>query len=250
MAPFRALSSAAFALLLAVTTVPASAAEPLSPDQQDAVRQVVIDLLRTQPELVVEALQAFQQRQEAEQRALEKNLIATLKKDLEGDPNSPVVGNPNGDVTIVEFSDYRCGYCKKVFPSIQTLLKEDGKIRFVIKEFPVLGEESVIAARIAQAAWFLAPRKYPDLHTAMMANRGAMTEDKLLQMAEGLGLARDKLKAMMNAPEVDQAIKKTYGIAEGIGVRGTPAFVVGGRLVPGAVDIDTLRKLVAEARKG
>ncbi len=247
MRPFRLMSCAA-AVVVALSGY-AAAAEPLSPEQEEAVRQLVIDVLKNRPEIIIEALQAYEIKRQAEQKAQEKDAIASLRSELEEDPASPFVGNPEGDVTIVEFSDYRCGYCKKVFPSLQALLKEDPKLRLVIKEFPVLGEESVLAARAGLAIWQLAPGKYDDFHAVMMANRGALTEDKLLRVGEGLGVSRDRMKAAMASPEVERSIGKNHQLAGRIGIQGTPAFIVGGQLVPGAVEVDVLRQLVAHARQ-
>ncbi len=248
MASFRPLLALAILALVAAAT-PAMADSALTPAQEEAVRRTVTELLKSNPEIVVDALKSYQEKQEAAQRDHEKITIESLRNDLENDEASPVVGNPNGDVTIVEFMDYRCGYCKKVFPELQALLKEDPKIRYVFKEFPVLGEESVMAAHYALAVWAVAPNKYADYHAALMNNRGAFTEDKLLKIAEGYGIDGDALKRAVADEATEKAIKKIYAMASTLGIRGTPAFIVGGRLVPGAVGIAVLRQLVAEARK-
>ncbi len=156
---------------------PAAAAEDaLSPGQQRAVEEVVRDYLRRNPEVLLEAIEAMRAKRDAEQQATVRKNLVSLRGDLENDPTSPVGGNPRGDVTIVEFFDYQCPYCKRVFPAVQTLLKTDGNIRYVFKEFPILGPQSVVAARAALAAWKLDRDRYVPFHAALMQSTGRPNE--------------------------------------------------------------------------
>jgi protein-disulfide isomerase len=209
------------------------------------VRQYILD----HPEVVIESLQAYQAKQRlAEQQEVQATLV-TLKDEIENDPASPVAGNPKGDVTIVEFFDYRCGYCKRVFPSLQTLMETDGNVRYVFKEFPVLGPESVAASRAALAVWNLQPDKYFPFHTALLQSRGSLTEERILQIAEQVGIEPTRVREGMADPRIEEALQKNIALARQIKVNGTPAFIIGGQLVPGAIDLATLKQLVASARE-
>lgn len=247
-----ARSFAALAILaasLAVATPPAGAAEPaLTPAQTKAVEDVVHNYLREHPEVLLEAIQALRDKQAAAEQARQRKALTSNRAELEKDTRSPVAGNPSGDVTIVEFFDYRCTYCKRVSPSLQKLVKSDKNVRFVFKEFPVLGPESVFASRVALAAWHLEPKKYEGLHYALMDARGALTQAKVMDIAASAGYAPDALRAKMSDPEVDQVITRNHQLAQKLGITGTPAFIIGDHLVPGAIDLDTLRALVARAR--
>ena len=157
-------------------TAPALAAShALSPAQQKAVEQMIHDYLLNRPEVVLEGVRNLQQRQEGEAQSRAKASLAELKKQIEDDPASPVGGNPHGDVTVVEFFDYACGYCKKAYPDLKTLIGGDKNIRLVYKEFPILGPASDQAARVAMAVWRLAPGKYAAFHDAVMGGRGQPT---------------------------------------------------------------------------
>ncbi|MGF1641559.1 MAG: DsbA family protein [Rhodospirillales bacterium] len=210
------------------------------------VRQYILD----HPEVIVESLQAYQTRQRAaEQRDAQAALVA-MKGELENDPRMPIAGNPAGDVTVVEFFDYRCTYCKRVLPAIQELIESDGNIRYVFVEFPVLGPESVTAARAALAVWNLRPETYFAFHTALLEARGSLSEDRVLQIATGLGLDAAQLRTAMADPKIDEALERNYALGRRINVTGTPAFVIGGKLVPGAIDLAAMKQLVSAARDG
>jgi protein-disulfide isomerase len=243
-------SAGLVALFLAATVSLANAADPLSPAQKDAVREIVREYLMENPEVLIEALRAYEARMAEDQQKQQQAVLAQRKDQLERDPTSPVAGAPDGDVTLVEFSDYRCGYCKKVFPAVHDLLKADGKIRFVIKELPILGPESVVAARAALAVWRSAPAKYIAFHTALMTARGNLDEPRILEIAAEVGIDSKALMTAMRDPEIAAILGKNRELAQALNINGTPAFVIGGRLIPGAVEADTLRQLVAAARKG
>ena len=212
-----------------------------------AIEEIVRDLVRRKPEIVLEALREMerQQRSANSQRTME--LVDKNDPELFEDPGSPVGGNPDGDVTIVEFFDYKCPYCKRVVPSIRQLLADDSNIRFVYKEWPILGPDSVLAARAALAAW--KQDKYEEFHFAMMGVRGAISEGTLMQTARKIGLDVDRLAQDMYSDEIAGTIKRNMAVAARLGIRGTPAFIVGDTLVPGAVALTDLRELVQAVRK-
>ena len=230
---------------------PATAAEDaLSPGQKRAVEEVVREYLRRNPEILLEAIGAMRAKRDAEQQSKVRNNLVSLRGELENDPTSPVGGNPQGDVTIVEFFDYQCPYCKRVLPTVQTLLKTDGNIRYVFKEFPILGPQSVVAARAALAAWKLDRDRYVPFHIALLQTRGRLSEQKILGVAAEIGLDVERLRAAMADPAIDKILARNAKLARALDINGTPAFVIGETVVPGAVDLETLTALVLEARGG
>jgi protein-disulfide isomerase len=243
---------ARFFFVLFILAVPSAMAaeDALSPRQKQAVEGVVRDYLTRNPEVLVEAIRALRAKQESEDRNKAQKNLASLRGELENDPTSPVGGNPRGDVTIVEFFDYRCGFCKRVFPTLMTLMKSDGNIRYAFKEFPILGPDSVVVARAALAVWKLDKAKYLAFHSALMNNRGELPERKVMKIAANNGLDVGKLRKIMADPDLEKMIRKNYQLAEALAITGTPAFIIGKRLVRGAIDLETIEQLVAEARKG
>ena len=228
---------------------PRSFPDGLTDQQKKEVRELIGEHLRDNPEIILEAIQILQQREQARQDRQLRSNLAAHRRELERDPTSPVGGNPKGDVTVVEFFDYLCGFCKQVFPAIQELLRTDGNIRWVFKEFPILTPESRIAARAALAAWNRDRDKYMDFHAALMESRGGLSEGEVLRMAGNAGLDPEAIRAGMNDPEVEQALQRNSRLAERLGIRGTPGFVIGDRVVPGAIDLRTMRQMIKELRE-
>ena len=243
----------ALALAISALSAPAQAqgkAAAMTDAQKQAVEQIVREYLTQNPEVVVDAIKVYRERQEKAEEARNQAALQTHRAKLFDDASTPIGGNPKGDVTIVEFFDYRCGYCKRAFPSVQELLKSDGNIRYVYKELPILGEQSMFASRAALAGFRADPKKYEAFRGAMMSAQGALTEERVLRLAKESGYDPAALKKGMAAPEVQAMISENYKLAENLGITGTPAFVIGDQLVPGAVSVDTMRELVAKARKG
>lgn len=224
----------------------ALAADPLTPAQADAVKALVRQVLRDNPELVMEALQTLEVKQQAEQAENAKKMIAASRASLERDPADPVLGNPNGDVTIVEFFDYRCPYCKQVADTVTKVIKADGKVRLVLKEYPILGPQSVQASLAALAAQ--RQGKYAELHDALMAHRGTIDDATIERLATAAKLDVARLKADMDSPELKQRLQAVLLQGREIGANGTPAFVIGDRMIPGAVDADALKAAIADVR--
>ena len=222
------------------------AAEVLDAGARQATEEVIRDYLLKHPEVVEQALQVLEQRRREAEKQRARDAVAAHREELLRDPGSPVGGNPRGDVTVVEFFDYRCGYCKGVAGTVRQLLEEDPGIRLVYKEFPILGDESLLAAGAALAA--RAQGRYGAFHDALMAASGPWTLPVLLQVAARVGLDAGKLQADMEAPEIHAAIERNRALAEALGITGTPAFVVGFELVPGALDLHALKALVSQAR--
>lgn len=214
----------------------------------EALQQAIHDYILAHPEVLIQSLRLAKEREENRAAEQTKALVTSLKNDLIDDPSAPVLGNPSGDVTLIEFFDYRCPYCRQVEPFLQALIKSDHGLRLVVKEFPILGPTSVYAARVALAAY--KQGKYEQFHDAVMSKRSNFDEATLLKLAEEAGLALDRLKTDMNSPEVNAEIKRTIEIAKVLKLSGTPAFIVGTELIPGATDPETLQALLDEARHG
>lgn len=248
MSPFKSLIAAVL-----VMTVPLAAcskeAAPLDAQQKQQMEQLVHEYLVKNPEVVIEAIKEFQRREQAANQARQQNALATFSDDLKGSPNDPVMGNVNGDVTMVEFFDYRCGYCKRVFPDVQSLLESDGNIRLVLKEFPVLGPKSIYASRAAQAVWLHQKDKYQAFHTAMMMSKGGLSEEKVQKLASDSGVDTKALVEQMNDPLVDATLEANAKQAEAMGITGTPAFIIGNTLAPGAIPLAAMVDMIVAARK-
>jgi protein-disulfide isomerase len=247
-------SSVACFLLLCIVLGPSLAMSdehavdrPSLPTREGDVQQVIHDYILAHPEVLIESLQSAKRKAEEEFAAATKSITAAYKKELIEDPRAPVFGNPEGDVTVVEFFDYRCPYCRQVDPWLRALVSSDPGIRIVQKELPILGPPSVFAARVALAA--NKQGKHLELHEALMAKKPNFDEAGILGVAEAVGLDLVRLKADMNSAEVDAEILSGARVAKALRLTGTPAFVVGSELVPGATDLETLKALVNEARR-
>ena len=246
--PFIALAVACAFALPCVPALTQTTDTSKTPIANEALERAIHDYILAHPEVLIQSLRIAKEREETRAAEQGKALLASLKHELVDDPNAPVRGNPSGDVTLVEFFDYRCPYCRQVEPFLQALLKNDHGLRVVVKEFPILGPASVYAAKLALAA--NKQGKYELFHDAVMSRRSNFDEATLLKLAEEAGLALDRLKTDMNSPEVDAEIKRTTEIAQALRLSGTPAFIVGTELIPGATDPETLQALLDEARHG
>lgn len=233
-----------FVLVALLTLGPAMAtAQALS---EADMKRLALEAIRENPEIVMEAIAILQAREDRAAEASRERVLSEQRLLLERDPNAPVIGNPDGDVTLIEFFDYNCPYCKRMAPDIEALIAGDDNIRIVYREWPILGEGSVFATRAALAA--RNQGKYEEFHWAMMNLKGRAEEASVLRVAANLGMDLDQLKADMNAPEVDEHIKTSMSLAQLLGFNGTPSFVIGNALVPGQVPLSELEGLVAETR--
>lgn len=247
MPPVRRLS-AAMVLAAVLAAAPAVAAEPFTAEQKAAVEAIVRDYIARNPELVLQAIAAIEARQKAENEESQQAALVAHRDALERRDGDPVLGNPDGDVTIVEFFDYQCGYCKTMARPMRELVHGDGKVRWVLKEFPILGPESVVAARASLAA----DRQglYEAFHFTLMELRGRLSEAAIWQAATEAGLDIDRLRKDMADPAIAATIDANYQLAQALRIEGTPAFVIGRTLVPGAAPKEHLAELVRKARDG
>lgn len=221
----------------------------LSEEQRKEIEQIIHDYIMKSPETILRSVQEHQARQEAAKERQIVDIIRERSDELLRDPDSYVAGNPDGDVTLVEFFDYRCGYCKRVHPVVKKLLEDDGNIRLVYKEFPILGAPSLYAARAAIAS--LGSGKYLPFHNALMEARGQLTEERVLFIAEEVGLDADEIESGMEQAKerAQQIIARNFGLAEALKISGTPAFVIGDTVIRGAADMSAFVEVIAEVRK-
>lgn len=236
---------AAFAFTALLAGVAPSYAEELTADQENRIKELALEAILENPEIIAEAIDRLQTLQQERQNAAIRQTLESRRADLERDANAPVLGNPDGDVTMVEFFDYNCPYCKQAMEPVQNLLASDDGVRLVYREFPILSEGSVFAAKAALAA--REQGKYEEMHWALMSLRRA-DEQTTIETAEDLGLDIDKLRVDMEAPEVASHIALSLELAEGLGISGTPSFVIGDTVVPGLVPLERLAELVENER--
>jgi protein-disulfide isomerase len=239
-----ALSALAAALIAAAPAV----ADEFTGEEKAAIDRQIRAYILEHPEIIVEAMDVLESRQKQAREAADRHLVAQLREDLVNDGFSFAAGNPEGDVTVIEFADYRCGYCKQAHDGVRALLDADPNVRLVIKEFPILGPDSTLAARAAMAAIAQGGERYMKFNDLMMRHRGELKRDEIIRLARKAGLDSDKIEADMENPAIAKNIQKTYGLARRLDIQGTPAFIVGDRIVRGFLPYDGLRELVEDAR--
>ena len=234
-------------VLAAAAVLPAQA--ETSAEEKREIARIVRDYILANPGIIEEALVALEaQRREAEQTQ-QRAAVAELKDRIFDSEHQAVIGNPEGDVTLVEFFDYNCGYCRRALTDALALIEANPDLRVVMKEFPILSEGSMEAARISAAVSDVAPDKYLDFHREMFARPGEANAQKALDVARDLGLDAETLEKAAAQPDVDENIAEVRSLAVALGVNGTPGYVVGGEPVFGAVGFERLQEKVAEARK-
>ena len=234
---------------LALTLATPLAAQEMTEAEREAFRTEVRAYLLDNPEVLMEAMDVLQARQAAAQEAADAQLLAVNMDALLNDPGSWVGGNPDGDITIVEFLDYRCGYCKRAFADVEELVATDGNIRFIVKEFPILGEASTLASRYAIATRMVAgDDAYKAMHDTLMQFNGDITPEALARVADALGLDDAAITARMNDDDITQIIAATRDLGQRLAINGTPTFVIGDELLRGYVPLDGMRQIVAEER--
>lgn len=246
----RSLIAAGLALAAGwVATVPARA-QGFDAKQKAEIEALVRDYILKNPEIIRDAMMELDRRQREAEKQAQRTALLAQRAQLFENPSSIVIGNPKGDVTVVEFFDYNCGYCKRSLTDIQELIKSDPRVKVVLKDFPILGPDSVDASKLAVAAKAqLTPERYLDFHSRLMASKGRVGKEKALEVAAEMKLDLAKLQADAEGPTVKDFINGTLELAETIGVNGTPAFVVGDEVIAGAVGLAPIRRVVTALRQ-
>tara|TARA_R110002072_G_scaffold4504_12_gene31345 strand:- start:831 stop:1643 length:813 start_codon:yes stop_codon:yes gene_type:complete len=244
----RTLRRIALAGGLAIAMPLAGPAQPASAQDVDkaAIEKIVRDYILNNPEIIAEAARILKDRKTRADAAADRALLRANRSALLNHAASPVGGNPKGDVTVVEFFDYRCGVCKRIHPIVEQLVKSDPNIRRVYKEWPILGPNSVLASRAAIAS--RKQGKYLAFHQVMMKANSAFGESAIMAMAESVGLDTARLRRDMRSPETDALLRENYALAQKLKLNGTPSFAIGDTLLRGGRDLESLRAIVAEAR--
>lgn len=241
----------ALAALAALFAAPALAFDlaEMTDDERAIFRDEVRAYLLDNPEVLMEAIAVLERRQAAEQVASDAALVAVNAEALFNDGYSHVAGNPEGDITIVEFVDYRCGYCRKAHPEVQELVEMDGNIRLILKEFPILGEDSMLSARFAIATQMVVSEDaYAKMHDALMTLRANATPEALVALADGMGLDGGAILEAALAPAVDAIIGANHALAGRMQINGTPGFVIGDQILRGYLPLEGMQEIVAEVR--
>lgn len=240
------LASAAFCIgPVLASALPASAFDDA---QKKEIGDIVRQYLIQNPEVLLEAQDALQAKRDQAMAAKATNAIESHKKELFSDASDLVLGNPKGDVTVVEFFDYNCTYCKHAIKDMSALIKSDSNVRFVLKEFPILGQDSIEAHKIALAFRAIAPEKYGDFHMALLGGQAHADKETALKVAESLGVTKAQIAKQVAANAGQESVKTSYELADALGIQGTPAYVIGDDLIPGAAGLDTLTQKVANMR--
>jgi protein-disulfide isomerase len=243
----------AASLVLALScAVPARAdLTDMTPAERESFRAEVKAYLLENPEVLIEAMDVLTARQAELEAQNDAALLQKHAAEIFNDPASWVGGNPEGDITVVEFTDYRCGYCRKAYDEVAELVKSDGNIRFVVKEYPILGEESLISARFAIAVRQVGgDALYEKAHDALIRMRGDPTPDTLGKLARDLGLDPASILTRMDSEEVAAVIAANRALGEQLQINGTPTFVINDTMVRGYVPLDGMREIVKAQREG
>lgn len=238
-------------LIAALSLATASVAQEMTDAEREAFRAEVRAYLLENPEVLMEAINVLEQRQAAAAQSRDADLVQANADLLFNSETSFVGGNPEGDFTIVEFLDYRCGYCKRAHPEVAALLERDPNIRFVIKELPILGPESELAAQYALAVQALAGDDiYYEVHNTLMEFEGAITAPNLARVSTAFGLDHDAVTAKMASPEVAAVINENRALASNLAISGTPSFVFEDQMLRGYAPLAQMEAIVAELRAG
>jgi len=248
--PFHAAVARCVTLLALVLPLAALAQPTFTPEQRDALGGIIRDYLVRNPEVVQEAFGELERRtQEAERQGWAQVLVSERDK-LENSPRDFALGNPQGDVTMVEFLDYNCGYCKRAVADVKALIQADPKLRVVIKDFPVLGSGSVEASRVALAARpQLAGDRLYEFHTRLMEGRGQANGESAMDVAREMRLDMARLERELHGNVINATLQRNMDLGEKLGINGTPGFVIGNEVVAGAVGAEPLRQIIANNRK-
>jgi len=243
LAPLAALAFAVEAQAFDVTA--------MNDAEKQAFRAEIRAYLLENPEVLMEAIAVLEQRQAEGQVEADRARVAATADDLYNDGYSWIGGNPDGDVTLVEFMDYRCSFCRRAHPEVQELVKGDGNIRYIVKEYPILGEESVAASRFAMAVKAVeGDEAYKTVHDQLITLRGTMSEDSFARISDDLGLDTDAILVEMQNPAIEEMIQNNYRLAQRLEISGTPSFVFDTEMVRGYVPLQSMQGIVQAIREG
>ena len=249
----RPFAAALFAILVAVPAAAPARAQSFTGDQRGEIERIVREYLLSHPELLQEVMSELEKRQAVAEAEKHRTAVKQYSEVIFSSPRQVTLGNTQGDVTVVEFFDYNCGYCKRAMSDMLDLMKNDAKLKFVLKEFPVLGEGSMQAAQVAAAVRMQdksGGKKYLEFHQKLLAGRGPADKARALAVAKEMGLDVARIEKDMASDEVKATIEESFKLADALGLNGTPSYVVGNDVVVGAVGLNSLKEKVNAARCG
>ncbi|MGK6312976.1 DsbA family protein [Neorhizobium sp. DT-125] len=244
----RLFKTLAAGSMLALALSAAAPAFALDDQQKKEMGEFIREYLLQNPEVLIEAQDALQAKQQAQRAEQSLKGIADNKEAIFSSPTDITLGNPKGDVTVVEFFDYNCGYCKRALADMDDILAKDKNIRFILKEFPILGPDSLAAHRVANAVRLLAPEKYGEFHRTLLGSQEHASEETAIAVAVSLGIDEAEIRKSMTENPNDDLVRQAYQLANAIGITGTPTYVVGNEAVFGAVGIEAIEAKVANVR--
>jgi protein-disulfide isomerase len=240
----------ALAALLALAALAPAGAQQFSPAQRGDIEKIIRDYLLKHPEVLQEAMAELEKKQAVVEAEKAKSAIKDHAEALFNSPYQVTLGNPQGDVTFVEFFDYNCGYCKRALLDMMTLMGKDPKLKVVLKEFPVLGPSSMEAAQVGVAVRMQdkSGRKYLEFHQKLLTGRGQIDKARAMAVAKEIGLDVARIEKDLKSEEVTKSIQESIKLAEALGMNGTPSYVIGTDVVVGAVGLEALGKKIDAAR--
>lgn len=219
-------------------------------EQKTTIEKIIHDYLISNPEVISEAISELNKRQKESADAAAQKVIVEQSAKIFNSPNQAVVGNPNGDITLVEFFDYNCGYCKKSLETVTQLIDKDPKLRVVLKDFPVLGTDSQEAAKVATAARLqLSPQKFWEFHRSLLSTRGHIGKEQALASAKAAGANIAVLERAISSPDIEASLGEVLTLAQALNFQGTPAWVIGSKTLDGAQPLEEFKSKIANMRK-
>jgi protein-disulfide isomerase len=244
--------AAALAVLLVLPAAAPARAQPFTGEQRAEIERIIKEYLLRHPELMQDVMSELEKRQAVAEAEKHRATVKEHSTAIFSSPRQVTLGNPQGDVTVVEFFDYNCSYCKRAMVDMLELLKGDSKLKFVLKEFPVLGEGSIQAAQVAAAVRMQdkTGKKYLEFHQKMLSGRGQADKARALAVAKEIGLDMARIEKDIAGDEVKATLEESFKLAEALGLNGTPSYVVGNDVVIGAVGVNLLKEKVNAARCG
>jgi protein-disulfide isomerase len=237
------LSATALSMTLAFAA--AAPARAFDDAQKKEIGEIVRDYLIAHPEVMVEVQQALEKKQSDDRLAQAKAAVQENHDAIFNSPSDISLGNPKGKITVVEFFDYNCGYCKRALSDMDAMIKSNPELRFVLKEFPILGPDSLAAHKVADAFRQIEPGKYGEFHRALLGSSEHANEARALEVAASLGVTEAHVREKMASSPSDQIVQEAYRLASKLGISGTPSYVIGDEAIFGAVGADTLMSKVA-----
>ena len=244
------LAGWAIGVAVATTMTLPAQAQSFDAAEREAIGDIVREYLLENPDVIVEAIEVLQQREEQAAQEAQLSALRDRAGEIFHSPASPAMGELDGDVVLVEFFDYQCGYCASVLDDVFALSEEDQNLRVVFKELPILGPASTLASQVALAVRLQDEDLYVPVHNALMGHQGPLNETVIFEIAAEVGADVEQVRADLRDPRVIGEIEANLRLADSLGIRGTPAFIVGDELIPGAAGLDTLRLLVQAERAG